>query len=259
MGRYLSHNPGSHTKHYKGQALRHPHTPQGWLKAAPSQLLHLLHAHQVIFKFSPNSNYLLYDSVTHSLITRPKVQTQLLGEVILSLRLCTSLQDSPEGLLEAGGIHHLHSWLVDKDVRGERKENLIHQIFMPQTPEQVFQSALITNNNIFTSELNVSFLSNVSPFITGLALAFHVPFLVPYLHFIPLLRPTVCAGSFLLSQHDPAVRDRTLRAPGAAWMYKTTALLFSPTHLINIRFHWYSIIFHFTHSLLALLSATTQS
>lgn len=42
-------------------------------------------------------------------------------------------------------------------------------------------------------------------------------------------------------------------------MYKTTALLFSPTHLINIRLPRYSVIFHFTHSLLALLSATTQS
>lgn len=42
-------------------------------------------------------------------------------------------------------------------------------------------------------------------------------------------------------------------------MYKTTPLLFSPTHLIKIRFPRYSIIFHFTHSLLALLSVTTQS
>lgn len=79
----------------------------------------------------------------------PEVETQLLGEVTLSLRLCTSLQHSPEGLLEPGGIHHLHSLVVNKGLRGERKENPIHQTFMSHTPEEVFQSTFIANNNYF--------------------------------------------------------------------------------------------------------------
>lgn len=91
------------------------HTPQGQLKAAPSQ------PNQVISKIPSNPNYLLYDSMTHSLTTKPKVQTQLLGEVTLILGLCTSLQHSPECLLEPGGIHHLHSLAVNNNqARGKR-------------------------------------------------------------------------------------------------------------------------------------------
>lgn len=133
---------------------------------------------QGIFKIHSNPNYLLYDSVTHSLSTRPELQTQLLGKVTLSLRLCTSLQHSLEGLLEPGGIHHLHSLVVDKVVRRKWKENPIYQTFMPQTPEQVFHSTLIANNNIFRSELNISFwafLVKCVPLYHGIRVGFSCP------------------------------------------------------------------------------------
>lgn len=145
LGRQLSHDPGCPAEgYYTGSGYQVSYTPvwEDW-KLLP---------HNCCISSVPKQ-------ATCCRSRGPNMQTWLLGELNLSLRLCKLLWSSPKQLPELGGIHQLCSLAVNKGIWRERRKPHMLDNCMTQIPKQVLQRTFVANNNNLFFHLHCLFLS----------------------------------------------------------------------------------------------------